>query len=176
MKSIALAVAVAASVLAMRAMALDQNPSKKSHTHEKHEQKAQGAHIMLSPSDLQWKEAPNALPAGAQSVVLEGDPEKNVLTVIRLRFPAGYRVPPHTHPTAERVTVLEGSFSLGTGAKFEESALTNLPVGGFAVIQPKTEHFAMTQGGATLQLEFQGPFKIDYLDKNDDPRKGKTGR
>lgn len=36
-------------------------------------------------------------------------------------FPAGYRIPVHTHPVTERVTVLSGNFHLGIGTFFGET-------------------------------------------------------
>jgi len=35
---------------------------------------------------------------------------------IRAKLPSGYKVPPHTHPTAENVTVLSGAFHIGMGS------------------------------------------------------------
>jgi hypothetical protein len=37
-------------------------------------------------------------------------------------LPDGYRVPPHTHPKTERVTVISGTFNIGMGDKFDEKA------------------------------------------------------
>jgi quercetin dioxygenase-like cupin family protein len=34
----------------------------------------------------------------------------------------GYKIPPHTHPTAENLTVISGTFNIGTGDKFDEAA------------------------------------------------------
>lgn len=52
-------------------------------------------------------------------VVLDGDPSRASLPfVIRGKFPDGYRVPPHWHPTDENIVVLSGSFSVGTGDAF----------------------------------------------------------
>src|SRR5262245_12013524 len=41
--------------------------------------------------------------------VLTGDPGKDGPYAVRVRLPAGYKIPPHTHPTAENVTVLSGT-------------------------------------------------------------------
>ena len=47
--------------------------------------------------------------------------EKGLFT-LRLKAPAGYKVPPHTHPTAENITIISGTFNVGTGDKFDEAA------------------------------------------------------
>jgi len=49
-------------------------------------------------SDLKWGPAPAIFPAGAQMAVLQGDPGSAELFTVRLRFPDGYKVAPHTHP------------------------------------------------------------------------------
>ena len=41
-------------------------------------------------------------------------------------FPNGYKIPPHTHPTTENVTVLAGTFLAGMGTQFDESELQAL--------------------------------------------------
>ena len=62
--------------------------------------------IAVQPNALKWGPAPASLPPGAQLAVVTGDPGKDGPYVIRARLPAGYKIPPHTHPTAENVTVL----------------------------------------------------------------------
>src|SRR5215468_104878 len=70
-------------------------------------------HTSVSPQDIEWGPAPAILPPGAEAAVLFGDPSKAGLFVLRLKFPMGYRVPSHTHPVDEVVTVISGTFSLG---------------------------------------------------------------
>src|SRR6266480_2741154 len=52
---------------------------------------------------------------------LAGDPNKKGLFTVRLQTPAGYKVPPHTHPTSEHITVISGTFNIGTGDKLDEA-------------------------------------------------------
>ena len=56
---------------------------------------------LYSPTTIEWKVAPAALPPGAKMAVLEGDPTKEGPFVVRFQFPEGYHVPPHTHPKTE---------------------------------------------------------------------------
>ena len=58
-------------------------------THDQVIQALQGA---------QWGPAPPMLPAGAKIAILAGDPTKAVLYAIRLKFPAHYSIPAHSHP------------------------------------------------------------------------------
>ena len=83
------------------------------------------AGIVLNPPDgLKWKPGPASLPKGAQIAVLEGDPNTEGMFVFRVKVPDGYRIPPHTHPKMERVTVIAGTFQIGMGDKFDEKTLS----------------------------------------------------
>lgn len=68
-----------------------------------------------SDDGFQWGPAPAVFPAGAQMAVLQGNPASTDLFTVRLRFPNGYVIPPHTHPTDENVTVIYGNFNVGMG-------------------------------------------------------------
>ncbi len=74
-----------------------------------------------SPANIEWKAGPPSLPAGAKMAVLEGDPTKEGPFVMRLRAPAGYHIPPHTHPQTERVTVISGTMFLAMGENLDRS-------------------------------------------------------
>src|SRR6478735_4337936 len=84
--------------------------------------------------DLVWGPAPAVFPPGAEMAVLEGDPSKAEPFTVRLRFPNGYKIQPHTHPTTENVTVLTGTFLAGMGIQFDESTMQALGRDGFASI------------------------------------------
>src|ERR1041384_1667291 len=87
-----------------------------------------GAGIVLNqPDGLKWHAGPPSLPKGAQIAVLEGDPGKEGPFVFRVKVPDGYRIPPHTHPKTERVTVISGTFNIGMGDKFNEKAGRAMP-------------------------------------------------
>lgn len=127
----------------------------------------------VMPNDLKWGPAPPGLPAGAQIAVLSGDPMKEGMFTIRLKFPAGYAVGPHHHPTPELVTVMEGSMSLGMGDMADKDKAASLGVGGYVALAPNMNHYAFTQGGATVQITSHGPFQIVYANPTDDPRNTK---
>lgn len=127
-------------------------------------------HQIFLPSDLQWTDAPPGLPSGAKMAVLDGDPTKKGSFTVRLQAPDGYRVSPHTHPTAERITVITGMFHVGMGDKFEESAGRELPPGGFVVLPAGMSHYAWVSGETVIQIQSEGPFQIKYVNPADDPR------
>src|SRR3954463_10137121 len=112
MKKITSAVLLIGAVaICSLAFAFDEKPAAKSE------------HVMFSGADLKWGDAPPSLPAGAKAAVLEGDPTKDGPFTIRLQMPAGYKIPAHTHPTAEHVTVISGTLNLGMGPKFDEATI-----------------------------------------------------
>jgi hypothetical protein len=127
--------------------------------------------IRVTPDAIIWKDNPN-LPKGAQIAVLQGDPTKGEVIVQRVRFPANYKVPPHTHPYAENVTVISGRVGLGMGEKFDPSD-SNMGTAGTFYSQPsKHAHYVWTGNEeAIVQVQFTGPGGIDYINPADDPRK-----
>ena len=88
--------------------------------------------------------------------VLSGDPTKKGLFTVRLQAPAGYKVPPHTHPTAENITVISGTFNVGTGDKFDEAAGKALETGGFVVLPAGMKHYAWSAGDTIIQIHGKG--------------------
>lgn len=125
------------------------------------------------PDKIEWKEGPAVLPRGAKFAVLEGDPAKEGPFVLRIKMPDGYRIPPHTHPKVERVTVISGTFHLGMGKKFDAAAGTVMPAGAYGFWEPEMEHFAWSKGETVVQLHGMGPWGIKYVNPDDDPRSQK---
>ena len=72
-------------------------------------------HLLDSGKSVKWGAPPPILPAGAKFAVIDGDPAGKGLVTVRLKMPAGYKIPPHWHPTDEHVTVLAGSLGIGMG-------------------------------------------------------------
>ena len=128
--------------------------------------------IIALPDKITYTPAPDILPPGAQLAVLDGNPAEAGPYTMRLRMPAGYRIPPHFHPAFEHVTVLRGSFKVGMGEKFDTSKMTSLPAGTFAALAPGVRHFAQAQGETLIQLHGTGPWTVTYVNPADDPRHG----
>jgi quercetin dioxygenase-like cupin family protein len=128
------------------------------------------AHRVVQPDQIKWADVPS-LPPGAKIAVLEGPMNEARPFTVRLRFPAGYRIPPHIHPAVERVTVLSGTFHLGMGEKFDAPAAQAMPAGAIAIMPSGMVHFAWTTGETVVQLHGTGPWGITYVHDADDPRK-----
>ena len=130
---------------------------------------AANAHSMVKAADVKWGDGPPFLPKGVQAAVLYGDPSKAGPFALRLKMPAGYKIPRHWHPTDEQVTVIDGQVSLSMGeaagahdATFGAGDYVNLPA--------NMQHQASSASGAVVQVNAVGPFAITYVDAKDDPR------
>ena len=132
---------------------------------------AHGAHVMVLPDQLKWGPAPPSLPPGAQVAIIDGDPTKSGMFALRLKFPDGFSVAPHWHPTDEHVVVLSGTFMMGLGDKADVSSMHSLPAGAFSKIPQRTNHYARAKGETIVQVYGTGPFELNYVNPADDPRK-----
>ena len=132
-----------------------------------------GSHRIVTPSQVKWAKGPASLPPGAQSSVLYGDPAKEGPFALRLKFPKGYKVPPHTHPKAEVVTVISGTVNFGMGKSANAAKTTPLPAGSFIAVEPGLAHFASIGSEAVVQINSSGPWAVNYVNPADDPRKAR---
>jgi quercetin dioxygenase-like cupin family protein len=126
--------------------------------------------VMVVPTDLKWVDAKSA-PPGAKMAVIEGTLDKAVPFTFRVKFPANYKLPAHWHPAIEHVTVISGTFNMGMGDKLDPEQTTALTPGSVAIMQPKTNHFAWTGEETEIQVHGVGPWGINYVNPEDDPRK-----
>jgi quercetin dioxygenase-like cupin family protein len=122
---------------------------------------------------IKWQEGPPSLPKGAMVAVLEGDPNKEGPFVFRVKLPDGYRIPPHTHPKTERVTVIAGTFNIGMGDKFDDKAGKAMPAGTYGHWAAGMKHFVWAKGETILQFHGMGPWSLQYVNPADDPRNQK---
>ena len=131
----------------------------------------QMTHVVVTPDQIKWGPAPLGLPAGSQVAVIEGDPSKpGVPFALRAKLPDGYKIAPHWHPTDEKITVLQGTFGMGFGEKFDPAMGSELPAGSYAVTPKGEKHFVWIKGETIIQVSGMGPFEINYVNPTDDPR------
>lgn len=127
-------------------------------------------HVIELPGEIAWGEAPASLERGAEAAVLEGDPSEVGIFTLRIRMPDDYLIAPHWHPGVERVTVLSGNFHLGSGAEVDRTETEVLEAGSYTAIPPETEHYAIAEGETVIQLTSMGPWELNYVNPDDDPR------
>ena len=129
------------------------------------------AHVVVPAAKVAWGDPPPSVPKGAKIAAIAGDPSKPEPFTIRLQFPAGYRIPPHWHPTDEHVTVLSGTFAAGMGKAWDDKAMADLPAGSYAVLSATMPHYALAKTAAVIQVHGMGPFILNYVNPADDPSK-----
>lgn len=138
--------------------------------------KAQMAEPFIgTPDKIKWVQYSPGVEFGA----VHGNCDKpGAPCVFQLRFADGGKFPPHWHPVDEHVTVISGTFMAGMGDSYDESKMVTLPAGSYVMMPRMMHHFAGAKGGAALvQVHGVGPFKINYVNAADDPKKAaKAGK
>jgi quercetin dioxygenase-like cupin family protein len=137
---------------------------------------AQTPSVVATVADAKFGPAPPMLPPGAQLAVLSGNPMGTGAYAVRVRFPANYAIPAHSHPTDENVVVSAGSVTFGMGDKLSKTEKGNktLNVGGYALMPAGMNHYAYAGAkGADIVLYGQGPVEFKYVNPVDDPRNAK---
>jgi quercetin dioxygenase-like cupin family protein len=127
--------------------------------------KAKREIVGLTPQQVKWF-TPTYYKDGRERAQLFGDSSKGGVWVDRVKIPGGKRVLAHTHLDDEMVTVIEGTWYLGAGEKFDAARLRAYPAGSFVVIPAGVAHFVATRDGpAIVQTSGTGVFRTDYLEK-----------
>jgi quercetin dioxygenase-like cupin family protein len=133
--------------------------------------------VVSAVADAKWGPAPPFLPPGALLAVLSGNPMASSAYAVRIKVPANYAIPAHSHPTDENVVVTAGSLTFGMGDKLSKTAPGNktLNVGGYALMPTGMNHYAFAgASGAEIVLYGQGPVEFKYVNPADDPRSAKA--
>ena len=115
------------------------------------------------PDKIPWVE--NEKAGSAQAVVL-GDPSKPGLYITLTKWHAGHMSRPHFHPNDRYITVLSGTWWVGTGAKYDPASTVPLPAGSFIVHTGKEIHYdGAKEGDAVLQILGMGPATSNPAEK-----------
>jgi len=121
--------------------------------------------VGFTPEQVRWF-TPSYYKDGRQRAQLLGDSSQGGSWVDRVKIPGGGRIPAHTHSHDEQVTVIEGTWYLGEGERFDPVRLKGYPAGSFIVIPAGVPHFVAAKDGAVIvQLSGTGRFGTDYLEK-----------
>jgi hypothetical protein len=84
----------------------------------------------------------------------------------------GTKLPPHSHSSAEVVTVLSGSIGFGLGETFDPAKGEVVKAGSINMVPAKQAHFVWTENEeAIIQIQYTGPRDITFVNPVDDPRK-----
>lgn len=106
------------------------------------------------PNQLEWKEA---LP-GAKQAVLTGDPSKPGLYVVLIKWSPHSMSRPHFHPNDRFITVISGTWWVGTGSKFDPESTVPMHAGTFVTHFGKQVHFdGAKDEEAVIEIAGEGP-------------------
>jgi quercetin dioxygenase-like cupin family protein len=137
---LAVAVAIALFVLAP-IQAADLNP----------------AAIMIKPPDqIKWTTSES----GSSNAVLLGDPAKPGLYIVLTKWSPGHMSRPHSHPNDRYITVLSGTWWVGTGTTYDPALTKPVKAGSFVIHYGKEIHWDGAKeetGECVLEILGMGP-------------------
>jgi hypothetical protein len=109
------------------------------------------------PDQIEWKSLERF--AGAENAVLVGDPAKPGLYIVMVKWLKGNHFSrPHFHPHDRFITVLKGTWWVGSGGKFDPDATVPMPAGTFVTHYGKQVHFdGAKEEDAVLLIVGDGP-------------------
>ena len=113
--------------------------------------------VTLTQAEMKWTSQGALAAPGLEQSNLVGDPTKPGPYTLRLKFPKGYRVAPHTHPDSREVTVLSGIFATGYGEEFDSAKLKVLAAGSFYTEPANVPHYIEIKEDVVLQVSGTGP-------------------
>jgi hypothetical protein len=109
------------------------------------------------PDQIKWVEGNG----GAANAVLVGDPAKPGLYIVLTKWHAHHMSRPHYHPNARYITVLSGTWWVGTGTKYDPDSTVPLPTGSFATHFGKEIHYdGAKDEDVVLEILGEGPATI----------------
>ena len=116
-----------------------------------------GGVVALTPSEMTWTKQGALATPRLEQLNLVGDPTKPGPYTLRLKFPKGFRIPPHTHPDSREVTILSGVYATGYGETFDDAKLKILPAGSFYTEPANVPHFIEIEEETVLKVSGMGP-------------------
>lgn len=107
------------------------------------------------PDQLEWKKG-----AVTDSVMLQGDASKPGIYIQLMRWHPNNMSRPHSHDTARYITVISGTWWVGTGDKFDPDSTTPMPAGSYVVDIPNELHYdGAKDEECVLMIVGMGPMK-----------------
>ena len=102
------------------------------------------------PDKIEWKSLPDH--GGVQFANMVGDPSKPGLYIQLVKWLPGNMSRPHFHPNDRFITVLEGTWWVGTGTKYDPASTVPMPAGSFVTHFGKQVHYDGAKGEETVLL------------------------
>jgi hypothetical protein len=106
------------------------------------------------PDQIPWKPREG----GSEEAVLAGDPDKPGLYVVLVKWLPHHMSHPHFHPNDRFITVLSGTWWVGTGTKFDPDSMVAMPTGSFVTHFGGQVHYdGAKDEPAVLEIVGEGP-------------------
>lgn len=106
------------------------------------------------PNQIEWKDTP----IGAKAAVVRGDPDKPGPYIVLVKWSPHHMSRPHFHPNDRFVTVISGTWWVGTGSKFDPESTVAMPAGSFVTHFGKQIHYDGAKDEETvLEIVGEGP-------------------
>ena len=116
----------------------------------------QQAVIYQLPDQIKWQDPLGA--SGAKNAVLMGDPAKPGPYIVMVKWLPGNFSRPHFHPNDRFITVLSGTWWVGSGTKYDPEATVPMPAGSFVTHFGKQVHYdGAKDEDAVLLIMGEGP-------------------
>lgn len=124
--------------------------------------------VIVNPQDVVWKDVPGY--GGLKAAVIEGNPSKEGIYVIRVKFPPGIMTRPHFHPQDRHAIVISGTWYAGEGDAFDPDKTVALKPGSYMKHPAKAHHYdGAKDEEAVLQIIGYGPSETIFVDPNEGP-------
>ena len=106
------------------------------------------------PKDIEWRESPS----GASSVVLHGNPSQPGLYIMLVRWAPNKMSRPHSHLNDRFITVLSGTWWVGTGGEFDPERTVPMSAGSYVTHFGNQVHYDGAKSEeAVVQIVGIGP-------------------
>jgi len=126
--------------------------------------------VAVTPAEMKWASQGGLAAPGMEQLNLLGDPAKPGPYTLRLKFPKGFKIAPHTHPDSREVTILSGTFATGYGETFDAANLKILPAGSFYTEPANIPHYIAIEEDTVLQVSGMGPSGRRFVDPPGSPK------
>ena len=92
------------------------------------------------PDNVKWENVPGF--QGAERAVMVGDPSKPGFYAVMIKWlPGNHFSHPHFHPHDRFITVIKGTWWVGSGTKFDPDSTVPMPPGTFVTHYGQQVHF-----------------------------------
>ena len=134
-------------------------------------EKDKAGFVRVTPEEVKWTDRPGY--DGIKFAVIQGDPSKPGIYVIRAKFSPGSMTRPHWHPEDRFVTVISGTWYTGEGDNFDPDKTVPLKAGSFMMHPANAHHYdGAKDEEVVVQIIGIGPSATDLVD----PKAGHVGR